>query len=130
MARTRHALLRDDSDPQYRDSAELTEPELHAVIKQQVTENADVPGYQIVERQRSTEAVWAGRHPGTSRLLAAIGVSGKEIARAFEYPDYWQIDVENHTIKIAGMDWRSGVIDGFCVRSENEAYDWLSCSVR
>jgi len=40
---------------------------------------------------------------------------------ASEYPEYWKIDVEHHTIKMAGMDFLSRVLDGFCVRSEDAA---------
>jgi hypothetical protein len=121
---TRHALLRDHDD--YRDFAELSEHQRHAVIRQRPAENANTPSYRIIDRMRNPEAVGAGRHPGASRTLTAIDASGHEIATAFEYPDYWQIDVEHHTIKTAGLDpLVTNIIHGFGVRSGDEAYDWL-----
>jgi hypothetical protein len=126
-AKTRHALLR-DACGEYRDFAELPEHERYrAVIGQRVAESA--PGYRIIERRRSAEPVRAGRHPGTVRELIVLNASGYEIASAFEYPHYWQIDVENHTIEIASMNpaWKNagGLLRGFCVESEDAAYDWL-----
>jgi hypothetical protein len=118
--KTRHALLRDYDD--YRDFAELSEHQRHAVIR--AAGNANTPSYRIIDRMRSLEAVRSGRRPGASRVLKAIDASGNEIASAFEYSDYWHIDVEHHTIKTAGID-TFNISHGFCVRSEDEAYDWL-----
>jgi hypothetical protein len=120
---TRHAFLLPDDDAQ--DDAELREYE-HRAVEQRVAENADTPSFRIVDCRRSAEAVRAGRHPGTSRYLAAIDASGNQIATAFEYPDCWQIDAETHLIKMAGLGLLDNqVMHGFLVRSEAEAYDWL-----
>jgi hypothetical protein len=122
---TRHAILRDDAA---RDEAELREYEeapmmleiaatIRAVEPQRAAENADTPSFRIVDHRRSAEAVRAGRHPGTSRELIAIDAVGNAIAVAFEYPDCWQVDVEYHLIKMAGLGLGHQMVHGFRVRS-------------
>ena len=119
--KTRHALLRAADKKQHRDFAELRESERRAVILQPGAENTNTPSYRIIEHRGAT-----GRHPRSSRSLTAIdATSGVSMISASEYPEYWKIDVEHHTIKMAGMDFLSRVLDGFCVRSEDAAYDWL-----
>ncbi|UUO03849.1 hypothetical protein M4D79_14105 [Mycolicibacterium novocastrense] len=113
---TRHALLRDDR-PECRDVVEREERR---------TTIESEPRWRITAVQRSAEAVRAGRHPGSRRVLTAIDSHGNAIASAFQFPDRWHIDLENYGIRLAGMNPLSAnLLRGFCVTSEDEAHDWL-----
>ncbi len=125
MTKTRHALIRADDDSRDRDAAEVTDHEPRRTVVRPRVANDDGSGYLIVDRLQSAKAVREGRHPGVSRYLAAFDAAGREIATAFEYPDYWHIDVEYHAITLAGMDWNNRIFGGFRVKSEEVAYDWL-----
>lgn len=89
-------------------------------------------GCKIVDETRPPIASAQGRHPGTSRTMTAIirhgdsPTSWVQAASAFEYPDYWHIDVEFHAERLAGIDVLSShLVWGFRVKSEAAARDWL-----
>ena len=117
-ASTCHAILRDDVAAEHRDGAELREPLPDA--------SADPDRWRIRDHQGSS-----GGHPRSSRSFSVVHASGSVIATAAQYPDHWQIDIEGYAIRAAGFGVLSHeLFTGFRVRREEEAYDWLRCSVR
>lgn len=117
----RHALLRDDVAPAYRDGAEARQQRPERLVVQ------SAPGYRVTREKRPAEAVRAGRHPGSEYTLTAVNTtSGRCFATAFQFPDFWLIDVEFDTIKLAGLSPLAVEINrGFRVRTEQEAREWM-----
>lgn len=93
------------------------------------------PGYWVIDKQRSDEAVREGRHRGAVRTIsAAVLVSetrGEIVATAFQYPteghkEFWIVDIETPGLKAAGhRPLELDLAGGFVVHSEGQARDWL-----
>lgn len=91
----------------------------------------NTPRYHILDRLRPVAAVRSGRHPGSTRELAAYDRHGRNIVTAFQYADYWHIDVETAGIKAVGIKPLSTeVLSGFSVRTEEQAVDWIDFLAR
>ena len=86
---------------------------------------------RILDRYRSAEAVRAGRHPGSERELTAYDDAGHPLVTAFQFDNFWHIDIETRALKLVGIKiLGSEVTTGFRVRSEAEAVDWLEFLAR
>jgi hypothetical protein len=83
--------------------------------------------YRVLDKQRDPDAVAEGRHPGVERELMVVDMACRRVLfTAFQYPDYWRIDVESPAMKMAGMKLLANSVDGFCVRTDAEAFDWMN----
>ncbi|MDW5612084.1 hypothetical protein [Mycolicibacterium sp. D5.8-2] len=86
---------------------------------------------RVLDQYRSAEAVRAGRHSGSERVLTAVDDHGRALVTAFQFDTYWHIDIESQAFKALGLkQLGSEVIVGFRVRTEEAAVDWLEFLAR
>lgn len=59
-------------------------------------------------------------------MLWAVDNEGRALVSAFEFDDFWQIDIEYRALQLVGIKpLASETHGGFRVRSEEQAVSWL-----